>query len=631
MQVAETSNDSIRLRLYNRIGFYYIFNEPTRAKKLLKKGIKQSQNNDIPFSEAELINTYGIYYDVSGKSDSAKYYFEKALDISQTHKYDVITIMVINNLGMFHWNKGNYNDALSYFFQALEMNKSMGPNSKADTYYSNIGLIYQDMGLYDKSLKYHFQALDIRRKVGDKKDIAISLNNIAINLANKKEYNEAKKIFLEAIETATEANDFGVLYNASDGLADLYIENGEYQQAIPILENSIKQRNLINVDRKSNLSSISNLIIAYLQVGKLNEAKRYIVKGNEFLEEFQDLRVSAIDFYGATSHAYFMDKNFNEGREYFLKSLATKDSIFSTENAAKIADVETKYKVSEKERELAESRANLAESNLEIEKKNVFIFGMVGLAIFLAFLGFFVYRQQKLKNSQLQKESELKFALSEIETQNKLQEQRLRISRDLHDNIGSQLTFIISSVDSLKYGLEGAANSVSRKLEHISDFTAHTIYELRDTIWAMNKTDISVEDLQTRISNFIEKARVASDLDFHFEVDDKLSKHINFNSVQGMNIYRIIQEAVNNALKYAGATKILVNITQLSLARVESSEEQKAPEFKVEIIDNGKGFDVEQSTMGNGIANIKKRVVDLEGKLKITSNSQRGTNIEIVF
>lgn len=59
-------------------------------------------------------------------------------------------------------------------------------------------------------------------------------------------------------------------------------------------------------------------------------------------------------------------------------------------------------------------------------------------------------KNQKMKTLQLQK-NELKDALLKIETQNRLQEQRLQISRDLHDNIGAQLTFIISSVDSLKY------------------------------------------------------------------------------------------------------------------------------------------------------------------------------------
>ena len=95
----------------------------------------------------------------------------------------------------------------------------------------------------------------------------------------------------------------------------------------------------------------------------------------------------------------------------------------------------------------------------------------------------------------------------QIELQNKLHEQRLAISRDLHDNIGAQLTFIISSVDSLKYAFADGNPKLEDKLNNISSFTKETIYELRDTIWAMNKEEITIEDLKTRISNFIEIGR----------------------------------------------------------------------------------------------------------------------------
>lgn len=618
MRVAESSNDSLKLRLYNKISFYYIFNEPERAKKLLIKAITESQIKKIPFSEAELVNTYGIYYDVSGKSDSAKYYFEKALDISEAHNYKLIIIMVINNLGMFHWNKGNYQEALDYFFQALEMNKSELSSSKADTYFNNIGLIYQEMGQSEKALEYHDQALKIRREFGDKKEIAISLNNIGINLALKKNYIDAKKTFIEAVETAMEANEYGVLYSASDGLADVYISTGDYQKAIPILENSIKERNRLNIERRANLYTIANLITAYLRDGKLNEAKEYIEIGNNFLAEFPDLRISAVEFYSAASQTYYTDRNYEAGTAYFEKTLAAKDSIFSTENAEKIADLETRFKVSEKERDIAQSRADLAETQLEVEQKNIFIFGILVLALFLGILGFLVFRQQKLKNSQLQKESELKTALSKIETQNQLQEQRLRISRDLHDNIGSQLTFIISSVDNLKFGLAGTANLIGDKLGKISEFTSQTIYELRDTIWAMDKTDISVEDLQARISNFIEKAKAASDVDFQFNVDNNLLKEAHFNSVQGMNIYRIIQEAVNNALKYSEASEMEVNFSFTEDA------------IQIEIRDNGKGFEEKNIELGNGLNNMKKRARDIGGVLHLHSTS-KGTAVVLRF
>jgi signal transduction histidine kinase len=171
--------------------------------------------------------------------------------------------------------------------------------------------------------------------------------------------------------------------------------------------------------------------------------------------------------------------------------------------------------------------------------------------------------------------------------------------------------------------LEGAATSVTQKLGKISDFTSQTIYDLRDTIWAMNKTDISVEDLQARISNFIEKAKISSDVEFQFDVDEIHLKEEHFTSVQGMNMYRIIQESVNNALKYSEATLIKVAISAVSGTGKEKLE--------VYIFDNGKGFDFETAHFGNGIANIKKRAKDLGGIVSITSEKEKGTMVRLEF
>ena len=197
-----------------------------------------------------------------------------------------------------------------------------------------------------------------------------------------------------------------------------------------------------------------------------------------------------------------------------------------------------------------------------------------------------------------------------------MQEQRLRISRDLHDNIGAQLTFIISSIDNLKYGIKNASSSTKEKLTNISAFTSQTIYELRDTIWAMNKESITFEDLQARITNFINKANDASsNIVFSYNVSNTISADYTMSSVVGMNIYRIIQEAVNNALKYAEASKISVYI---------SEENEK---FIITISDNGKGFNINEIKRGNGLSNMKKRAQELKGTINVISEESKGTQI----
>ncbi|MBC8883288.1 ATP-binding protein [Flavobacterium piscinae] len=91
-----------------------------------------------------------------------------------------------------------------------------------------------------------------------------------------------------------------------------------------------------------------------------------------------------------------------------------------------------------------------------------------------------------------------------------------------------------------------------------------------------------------------------------------------FSSLEGMNIYRIIQEAVNNAIKYANATQIKILLHQ---------EENK---MIFSISDNGIGFSETEIELGNGLNNMKKRALELKANLKINTEKGNGTIVTIV-
>ena len=112
--------------------------------------------------------------------------------------------------------------------------------------------------------------------------------------------------------------------------------------------------------------------------------------------------------------------------------------------------LETKYQTAKKEK-------LLLKKEIEAKQKNTTILILAIVVLFIALLGYLIYRQQRLKNRQQEQEFYLQKAIANIESQNKLHEQRLSISRDLHDNIGAQLTFVISSVDNLK--VQGATEN----------------------------------------------------------------------------------------------------------------------------------------------------------------------------
>lgn len=105
-----------------------------------------------------------------------------------------------------------------------------------------------------------------------------------------------------------------------------------------------------------------------------------------------------------------------------------------------------------------------------------------------------------------------------------------------------------------------------------------TIVELRDTIWAMNVNQISFSNLSSRIYNFIEKAKsVKENIQFSFIIPEHLIQK-KISSLVGINLYRTIQEGINNAIKYANADEIAVVVNFVS----------------IEIKDNGIGFNLDQ-------------------------------------
>ena len=134
----------------------------------------------------------------------------------------------------------------------------------------------------------------------------------------------------------------------------------------------------------------------------------------------------------------------------------------------------------------------------------------------------------------------------------------------------------------------------------------------------MNKPGVNIGDLQARIVNFIEKARQSyHNIEISLLTDPALSEEIQFSSLQGLNIFRIIQEACNNALKYANANRINIKI----------NKQGKSICFLVE--DDGKGFVENEVEPGNGLLNMRKRAQELGGELKLVS--EPGTKTSVSF
>lgn len=614
--LTQLPQDTSRVRLLAKIASHYNVTALDSARAFAIEGVNLADVLNDAAGRWRLRNILGNYYERGTQYDSAMVQYNQALKIIDSLKSVKGNAVVLSNKATIFIRQGDYDQALDLLFRALDAEEQLDNQNGIAQAYNNIGVVYYYTQNFDKTTEYLTKALEIQEELGNFDGLINGYNNIGAIQDYQKKYADAIVSYEKAKKISQQLGDIKQEAIQWSNMALARVKMGQLTRAEEDIKKGLELR-----QQAKDLQGIAQSQITFGRVLQAQErnglAKEYFEKGLETAREYGLLLLEREALKGLADLAT-ANGDFKQANEYLTSIITVKDSITNAETAKAMAEMETRYQTQQKENQILQQRAQLAEAELVNRRRSALFIGSLAVALVFGLIGYLVYKQQKLKNRQLQKEAELKTALAKIETQNRLQEQRLRISRDLHDNIGAQLTFIISSLDNLKYGFKNMEDDLQDRLTGISGFTSQTIYELRDTIWAMNLESISLEDLKTRITNFMDQAKASTrGIGFRFELDDDLATDSEFSSIAGMNLYRIIQEAVNNSLKYANAKSISVAFKSL------------ADTFEILIKDDGTGFDPENVEASNGLANMNKRARELGGEFAIKSSPGQGTVVSL--
>ncbi|QOD60177.1 sensor histidine kinase [Polaribacter haliotis] len=547
--------------------------------------------------------------------DSIHYYFKKVTPFSKNKKHYKKYLDFITEFAHYYDGAGAFEKSIDLSQKGLAIAEFFEDNYYKSQMLVNISATYRIFHDYKKAIEYGKLATKI---LENDKTIPLKskTNALSITAAAFNENNELDSalVYQKKILNYLPELDSTDIRNNIVNIGYTYMLLGDLENSKLYTERGLSLYKPTKNDYAlgaiyTNLAMYGRRAKKYKYALRMFDSAIHYSNKSKYIETF-------VWIYDERAQLYKENKNFVKAIEDLEKLLIIKDSVFKNDRAKSTLETEAKYQTAKKEKEIAIQKEQLLENKLAIKNRNLYAILLGSALLILAIIFFAIYKRNQFKRKQLQKEIDLKDALATIKTQNRLQEQRLRISRDLHDNIGSQLTFIISSVDNLKFVTKDANTKLKNKLAGISSFTTETIYELRDTIWAMNKNEITVEDLHTRILSFIEKAKNATE-NIDFIVNYNINKNEAFSSLEGMNIFRVIQEAINNAIKYAQASKIEINI------------DKKENQFLISVIDNGIGFDINSVELGNGLSNMEKRMSEIGGTVKIDSKLEIGTIINI--
>ncbi len=206
-----------------------------------------------------------------------------------------------------------------------------------------------------------------------------------------------------------------------------------------------------------------------------------------------------------------------------------------------------------------------------------------------------------------------------LEKQQAVEKERNRISRDMHDDLGSGLTkiAILSEVVKKKMGKENPDASGQKQIDTISESARELVDNLNEIIWALNPENDNLSNLAAYIREYADNYLETSGISFHCTIPENLPA-LPLSEEKRRNLFLIIKEALHNIVKHAAAKKVDIDFL---------FENEK---IKIEVRDDGKGFDLDSvRRFGNGLKSMNKRADVIGAAINMESKLGEGTAIKI--
>jgi signal transduction histidine kinase len=285
--------------------------------------------------------------------------------------------------------------------------------------------------------------------------------------------------------------------------------------------------------------------------------------------------------------------NVEKVKEYHIKYTKVETKIRNENFEFALSEMEVKYETEKKEMQIAA---------LKSERQLMWTIGIVGGVAFLIIILALLFRQLWLK-----KRTQLVATQSVLDGET---QERTRLARDLHDGLGSILSAAKLKLSDMKKGAILEHTDVQR-FDQAIGMIDDSIREMRRVAHHLMPDSLSRFGLKTALTDFCNSIPTA---EFNYYGNGQ-----RFDRKLEVVVYRIVHELVNNALKYANASHILVQIVQ------------EKHRLALTVEDNGVGFNTEAVTEGMGIQNIRTRVVSFGGTMDLRSSAEKGTEVNVEF
>ena len=599
--------DSMKLKYYSQISLRNLRSRDSlNFRKTSKKVMKLAAAVGDSMALAEINWDMATFFKQDFVLDSAYYYYGEAYNIYTSQNENFLSGRMLLNMALLQSDVKDYAGSESRTINAIKLFKPLQAYDQLFKSYNLLGTINGELDEYDRALGYYSQAETYADNLDSAYYSVHVINNNKGNLFTKRQF---------------------------------------YDKAIPLYEKALSVKGLMEISPTSFPRTLANLAYSRFKSGDTAKVKEQLLEGLRIRDSLGDLEglglnhymladyyLTLVDSAKALEHAK-MSIDFAQQSENNKRLLSTYLLLpkIDPENAIAYSNAYVKLNDSLllRERKLRDKFARIQFETDEFIAENVFLARQrllwIGIAagVLLLAVALFIIIYQRVKNQRLRFEQQQQRANQEIfdlmlTTNQKVEEgkhdEQKRISEELHDGVLGQMNGVRMVLLGLnKKSDDTAINMRSQaieKLQEVQEEIRTISHELSDAAYQ------KFYNFMVSIRDLVETIQQASEIECEFTYDqdmdwDDLSGEIK------INLYRIIQEGLQNCVKYSEASLIKLNF------------DSDRSYIKVSLEDNGVGFDSKKVKKGIGHKNISSRVSKINGTWELTSSPGKGTEIKI--
>lgn len=612
LSVLEKAKGSERVEILRHLSRAYIGADKEKSIHYAKESLAEAEKLGNDTFIVRSLNNVAAAYQNTGDKRSSIPYLDRSVEITRKNSNRAQLLEALEFKATAYAGMRQTDKALPFAQEALRIAEELKDSVGILNGLEIIAAAYKELGQMDEAVKCFQKEIalleHLPKRLFEKGRVSVNLGEVYARQGRHKEaialFEKGRRYFLDF------GYPVGALIATLD-LADGYRNDGQVEKA------SAAYRDIVEMNKRiqePELNALSHAGLGVIEMEKRNYAaalEQY--KHAEAAAKPAGLHAVLKDLYGYMNDLYCLKGNYAAAKTYKKLSEDHADSLLAADVRDRVSEYQVQYETAQKEKAIAEQQLQITAQRGEIFRKNTLNYSLMAGLIAFFVLGWLFYNRFRLRQKAELAAAvirEQKLGLNAvIEAQ---ESERKRIAKDLHDGIAQELVALKLGFDALGRRIAKIAPEETDRFAELNFQLDTSCTEVRNIAHVMMPPTLEQHGLAPSLELLLRNTAQTAGLQVRFDSRDLPS---DLDEKTKVGLYRIFQELLNNVIKHARATKVLIQLY--------STDNQ----LVMRVEDDGQGFDFEAARQKGtmGVLNILSRVSTLGGEFFSERATPHGT------